>query len=232
MYAPASVHRDCWSSFKWFANPIFTKDFVHDHNITWKAYSNTTQKAAFKFKQEIDVHRDGSLKTFDELRLWFPVDGAYLYSRIGTDAVKLHYDNGTTLINGYGFNFYGSLDFHKNWTRNAIKLGVQSLSEKCNSDNRLKIDEEYVQWVVNAEADLGSQNQTPLGRLAGGPARSVRPHQPEDSQGGLRGGLAQKRMGCGSAGLEKLEPPDRRLEGPPSVVQWAIPNLGVPPQRP
>lgn len=167
MYAPHSVHRDGWSSLKWFGNPIFSKDFVHDHSVTWKVHSTSTQKASFKFKEELDVRRDGHLDTRDELKVWFPVGDQYLYGRIGNDAVKLHYDHGTTTIKGRNFNFYGSLDFHKNWSRNAVKVGVQSLSEKCNSDNRIKVDEEYVRLYLTGGCDLGSPNQAYPRQLEG-----------------------------------------------------------------
>jgi len=155
MHTPSSVHRDAWSSLKWFGNPIFTHDFVHEHHLTWKAWSHSTQKASLRFKQELDLRRDGHLDTHDELRMWFPVENQYLFTRVGNDAIKLHYDHGTTLIKGHRFNFYGSLDFHKNWSKSAFKVGAQNLSEKCNSDNRFKIDEEYVQDWVNTRLSLG-----------------------------------------------------------------------------
>jgi hypothetical protein len=61
--------------------------------------------------------------------------------------VKLHVDNGLTDIHGHLFNFYGSLDFHKNWSKAALKFGGQSVSDKCNSDNRIKVDDELnITW--------------------------------------------------------------------------------------
>jgi len=125
---PHSVHRDCWASLKWFGNPVFTQDFVHDHHLTWKAYSLSTQGASLKFKQELDYRRDGHVDTSDELKFWFPIDQQHVFARVGNDAVKVHYDNGITLINDYKFNFYGVLDLHKNWSRNSIKIGAQNIS--------------------------------------------------------------------------------------------------------
>jgi hypothetical protein len=157
MSTPHSVHRDCWASLKWFGNPTFSQDFVHDHHLTWKVASHSTQGASLRFKQE------GHVDTSEELKLWFPVDNQHIFARVGNDAIKLHFDNGINFINGYKFNFYGSLDFQKNWSRNSIKVGAQNISERCNSDNRLKIDEEYVQHRLIVDCDLGSQNKTQIG---------------------------------------------------------------------
>lgn len=128
---------------------MFEDDFAHDHHLTWKARSVSTQLGFFKFKQMLDYRRDGHVDTLDELRFWYPVENRAVFSRINNDSVKIHVDNGVTNIKDHLFNFYGSIDFHKNWSKASVKIGGQNLSSKCNSDNRLKIDDEFVScWLM------------------------------------------------------------------------------------
>jgi hypothetical protein len=52
----------------------------------------------------------------------------------------VHYDHGVVESYGRKWNFYASLNTNKVLENLSVRLGVAHLSEKCHSDNRIKID--------------------------------------------------------------------------------------------
>lgn len=85
------------------------------------------------------------LKVKDQLRLWFPTTwnvNAFFYTHILDDKVRIHYDNGLTRIHNYDINFYGSIDFLKNWTNLNTRVGFSHENDKAYTNTRLRIDDD------------------------------------------------------------------------------------------
>lgn len=145
---PRSINHFQWSTFQDFSNNIFSEDFTHDNHLEVRVNSVSTNAGSFKFQELLNFNKDKRLESKEDMRFWFPTNPGFFYTRLTNDEVKLQYDHGVTLIQDQKFNFYGSLTFKRDWKERAIRLGFQSLSNKCRSDNRLIVDQDMVQQLL------------------------------------------------------------------------------------
>lgn len=135
---PESIKVEPWAEFPRQAYSFITDDFVHKDPYTLKVNANS-DKATVQIKET--VTKDKGYKVNDEVKFWFSLpQGASFYSKIkSSNYIKLHYDHGTTSCWQRNWNLYATLNASKSLEGLSLRLGASHLSEKCNSDNRLKI---------------------------------------------------------------------------------------------
>ena len=64
-----------------------------------------------------------------------------LYTRVKSSSyIKVHYDHGMSECAGKNWNLYGSFWTDKSLSKTSARLGAASYAEKCQSDNRLRIN--------------------------------------------------------------------------------------------
>jgi len=102
-----------------------------------------TQRATIKIKETV-TSKKGKLGFADETKLWFDLPkGGSFYSKVKSSGdLKLHYHDGTTIIQGHPFYFYAGLNSNKSLELNSVKLGFGHEGQRCSSDNRLKISDD------------------------------------------------------------------------------------------
>lgn len=78
----------------------------------------------------------------DEAKVWFALkDGRTIFTRVkSNDQLKVHFDNGITQGWGRSWNLYASFNTSKSLNNLSVRIGAHSLSERINTDNRLKFD--------------------------------------------------------------------------------------------
>lgn len=140
MSKPQSVKVDPWSDWPKQPYSFINDDFVHDKTFTAKVNAKGTKSTA-NFKASVTQDKSG-FKLADELKFWFDLpQGRSLYGKVkSSDYIKGQFDNGITEQWGRKWNFYASWTTNKSLSNAKVSLGANHPSEKCNSDNRLKLD--------------------------------------------------------------------------------------------
>jgi hypothetical protein len=77
----------------------------------------------------------------DETKIWFSLsDNRAIYAKLKGNNLRLHLDNATTEAFGKKWNLYASLNTSKQLQNLSLRVGAINLSDRCHSDNRLKLD--------------------------------------------------------------------------------------------
>ena len=86
--------------------------------------------------------KDGKFSVEDDVKLWFDLPSNHsLYTRVKSSSyIKIHYDHGLCEFRGKNWNLYGSFWTDKSFSKTSVRLGAASYAEKCQSDNRLRIN--------------------------------------------------------------------------------------------
>lgn len=77
------------------------------------------------------------------MKLWFDLPNNHsLYTKVkSTNYIKVHYDHGICECKHLKkWNFYSSFWTDKTLSKSSIRFGLANYNEKCDSDNRLRIN--------------------------------------------------------------------------------------------
>lgn len=140
MSKPESIKIQPWTDFPKQPYSLFTDDFCHDKLVTVKVNSKG-EKSTVNVKANISADKSGPVLS-DEVKFWFPVNGnSSLYSKVkSNNYIKLHYDHGVVEQWNSKWNLYATLNTNKSLENISVRLGAGNKSERCHSDNRLRID--------------------------------------------------------------------------------------------
>lgn len=137
---PISIKVEPWTDFPRLPYTIHNDDFCHSKPFVAK-FTAKGSRSTLNVKETVSK-KEGNFKTEDDVKLWFDLpDSRSFYARVkSSDYIKLHYDNGMTQWNGKNWNLYGTFWSDRSFSKTSVRIGAGSYHEKCQSDNRLKIN--------------------------------------------------------------------------------------------
>ena len=140
MSKPESIKIDPWVGFPRQSYSIIDDDFCHEKNFVAK-FAAKTAKSTINIKETVNSKK-GAWSVADEVKFWFDLPNKHsLYAKVkSTDYIKLHYDHGICEHKGKKWNCYASVNSNKLLKNILFKAGVANLGEKCNSDNRIRVN--------------------------------------------------------------------------------------------
>lgn len=132
-----SFKTEPWTEFHRESCSILTDGFPHDKYFQLKTNWQGS-KGAVSFKESF---KD---KLAQQVAFWFPFkDDKTIYVKEADKYIKVHYDHGMKKIQGYDFNFYGSVQTSKTISNVILKMGAICFWENAEYDNR-------VRWTLNS----------------------------------------------------------------------------------
>jgi hypothetical protein len=139
MSKPESIKVEPWTDFPRQPYSFISDDFVHDKLGTVKLNAKSNL-STINIKAALSGEKGYAVS--DEAKLWFTVaETRTIYAKIkSSNYLKVHYDHGIEEKWGQKWNLYATLNSNKALENVSLRLGVAHVSEKCNSDNRLKIE--------------------------------------------------------------------------------------------
>lgn len=137
---PASIKVEPWTDFPRQSYTIHTDDFCHTKPLVAK-FNAKGSKSTLNIKETVS-QKDGKYTVEDDVKLWFDLPSNHsLYTRVKSSSyIKVHYDHGLVPWQGKNWNLYGSFWTDKSLSKTSFRLGAASYHEKCQSDNRIRVN--------------------------------------------------------------------------------------------
>ena len=140
---PTPELKQDWADLEAYTTKVFTSKFCQQDGLTVLVGGGSLKTGDFQASQSLFFRDDWQIK--DRFRFRFPIyRDKTLDAYVNNQSVKVTLNNGVTIVRNTPLNFYLGFGFKKELNRVHLNIGALCDTQKCHSDNRLKLQDDLV----------------------------------------------------------------------------------------